>query len=405
MNPGTDSSTSARPSGMQKLLGLIMEPAGAVATPRKESPTDGRRSPQLVTHPSRLQNLLGLIKQPAEAEAKPQESPTQTNGGPPENFEFHRLARKKKRGRKIKSNTSQNQRRRSNYAFDVANPDAPPRRKGRIPSTGEPSRKKQRRKELAEEKIAVAQNSVVDMQDPAAQGRFVAAMELPYAKRKFSGPLAKRVLSEAEIQAMNQKHRNTKAVCRLKMPRELKTMVKRTLSQGLDKKEAAEVTGLGHAELSRLWDDQCGPKVTRDELDLSGAKEDTSVEAIVSKMYVDFFEKHTVVSSGAMRETLTLAIPKHDLLACLFGEFPAMLRKVLIHHPDLATKTKTGTRLHKGLQAAKAQGTVTSAEAEAECTSRTKMMSAKYRRKLDKKRESSCTIRPATVKPTKADDH
>ena len=335
--------------------------------------------------------------------------PPTTADAPPSRLEAlllrikERPAQKKKRGPKITSYTPQNERRRANYAFDRDHPDAPARPMGRRP-TQEPSRKKQRRMELAEEKVAVAQNSVVNMQDPAAQGRFVAAMSLPYAKRKLRGPLAKRIYTEEQMQAMNQKHKNSQAVCRMRMPKKLKTMVKQTLMQGLDKKEAAEVTGLGHAEMSRLWDDRSGPTVTREEPDPSGAKEDTSVEAIVDKMYVDFFLEHTEVLSGARRETRTLAIPKHDLLACLFGEFPSMLRKVLRSHGDVLTKAKAGTRLHKGLEAARAQGTVTNEQAEAECASRTKMMSAKYRQKLDKKRYTSCVIKPATAKSTVADD-
>ena len=44
------------------------------------------------------------------------------------------------------------------------------------------------------------------------------------------------------------------------------------------------------------------------------------------KMYVDFFEKHTVVFSGAASETKHLLLPLHELEIVLYAEFPAMLR-------------------------------------------------------------------------------
>lgn len=102
----------------------------------------------------------------------------------------------------------------------------------------------------------------------------------------------------------------------------------KTLTQGLDIKEAAQVTGLGHTELKRLQDDLNSPTVTKEEAAGSG-----TVESVMRKAYLKFFNDNTEALSGAKRDTRTLAIPKHVLLARLFGKFPSMLRGVMDANP------------------------------------------------------------------------
>ena len=50
-----------------------------------------------------------------------------------------------------------------------------------------------------------------------------------------------------------------------------------------------------------------------------------SVPAEERQLYLDFFEKHTVVFSGATRPTRHLLIPLHELEIILYADFPGML--------------------------------------------------------------------------------
>jgi hypothetical protein len=58
-----------------------------------------------------------------------------------------------------------------------------------------------------------------------------------------------------------------------------------------------------------------------------------SVPAEEQKLYLDFFEKHTVVFSGARLPTKHLLIPLHELEIILYAEFPGMLRAGLKDRP------------------------------------------------------------------------
>lgn len=307
----------------------------------------------------------------------------------------------RKRGRPISSGRPQDARRREVYRIHRDDPDAHIPR-GRIPT--KTNRTNVRARELRQEKIAIEQNRLVDMCDPEAQKRYLATRELPAARKQFSGSLNDRVLTATQISNMAQSHENTKRLLRMKgFNKNQKRRLATTLTQGLDIKEAVKVTGLSHKEVKQLVDDRNSPTVT-EEADGRGGQDAVLVDTTMRKAYVDFFLSNTEAISGAKRDTRTLAIPKHDLLARLFGEFPSMLRRVIAADPTFPQAVAAGTRLDLSIKAIIAQGSLTVEEAASERTARTRMKQAAYRRKLDQKRQANGVIAASKAKQTEAND-
>ena len=91
----------------------------------------------------------------------------------------------------------------------------------------------------------------------------------------------------------------------------LSKAVQGVVPPGYVRKQKARLEKLGFNDLLKLKCD----KINR-----------MKISAQERKLYVDFFEKHTVVFSGATSETKHLLLPLHELEIILYAEFPSMLR-------------------------------------------------------------------------------
>ena len=302
-------------------------------------------------------------------------------------------------GRPISSNTPANKLRRSVY-----NSESEAKLPGRPPSSDK--RRDVRKGELRKEKKALNENVNVDMMDPETQARYLLTMGLTYPHKKFVGPCKARFLTEDALKKMKQTHDNSRAAVLSKgLSPAQKQELKKTLSTGLDAKDASNFIGVTRRSIRRLLSAQeaaymagDGPVMTSEETTTS--VDSVFVQNIVTKMYTNFFVQHSGVLSGARRYTRTLAIPKHTLMARLFGEFPAMLRAVLVEHPDFLDKLNPSSRLHQSVTEAlhvKEENGFLLAD---EVCVRTRMAELLYRKKLDVKREKSCIIQAGIAKPT-----
>jgi hypothetical protein len=279
------------------------------------------------------------------------------------------------------------------------------------------TRRNERKRELKKEHQAVDQNIVVDFADPEAQARLVAVLELKTGKKRLGGPIVNNFKTAQGIQEMAAIHAATKAILqnknkKTKLSRPQKLAFKKALVRDVSFSTAKALVGcadrtmrtlrkLTQADVDELWNDE-GPTITDAAGDTSAESE--RVDFLTMNMYAAFFSKHSGVLSGADRATRTLAIPKHKLLSILFGEFPGMLRSLVLDHPAIQNEIAPNSRLSKSIDAALAAAKQAEFDHGQEVSYRTAMAEAIYRQDLDKKRLGACKIMPAVVKPPKAED-
>ena len=302
--------------------------------------------------------------------------------------------------------------------YKLAKDAGPSKRKPGRPKTliidgQEIPRRLQRKRELQEEKVIEEQTRVLDTRNLGDQANVLAASRLSYFQRMCNGPLLNRIRTEQEILDIAQLHANTRKISRLKnLTRKQKKTIKKVLIQGVNDSSAKDIIGcqlqwirklrcLTTEEVDRDWNSD-GPNVTAEEL--PGTNQLEKVSMLISNMYVEFMRRHTGVMSGSNSETLTLPIAKHTLVARLFGEYPGMLRSLVISNPTIISLITEGTRLHTSITEALIIGNTIGFNATEEVEYRIRMAESEYRLELDKKRFETCKILPANVKPKDNND-
>jgi hypothetical protein len=293
--------------------------------------------------------------------------------------------------------------------------DGPSGRKPGRPVEKEDSRRHERKRELQQEILIVNQNKVVDFSDQEAQARFLSALSLKHGIKKLGGRVASRIRTEQEIKEVGALHAATKKILQSKkisLSRKQKKAVRFELVQNVSFATAKGLVGgadrtlrkwrgLTQTDVDDMWDDEYEEcSITADG---GSTKESEKVDCIILNMYAAFFVKHTGVLSGANRDRRTLAMPKHKLLSILFGEFPGMLRELMVSHPDLLQSISSTSRLQRSLEAALAAAKQADFDQATEVSYRTAMAETIYRNTLDKKRMANCKILPGMAKQPRED--
>ena len=275
------------------------------------------------------------------------------------------------------------------------------------------NRRESRKDELDIEKEIEKATRVVDARDQDDQARALAALRLRYVKNLRKGPIFDRLHTEQAILETAQLHSNTrKAVLSNNLSRSQKREVKITLIEGVSDLAAKDILGckeqwvqklrrLSKKDVEREWNVD-GPEVTGEET--PGLSQDGQLSVLISEMYVSFMRRHTGVMSGSNSDTLTLPIAKHTLMSKLFGEFPGMLRELVKSNPGVLSLMTDGTRLHMATTEAISTGAEIGFNATKEVECRNRMADSLYRQELNKKRSTTCRIKPADVKPKTAQD-
>jgi hypothetical protein len=98
---------------------------------------------------------------------------------------------------------------------------------------------------------------------------------------------------------------------------------------------------------------------------------------------VAFFACYTFVLSGAVRPTRHLALAMHELFACLHGRWPAILRRLVVDHPELLTAWKGKMpKLQEDIKISQALAQHPDFDELREFTDRYKQYEAKYVQRL-----------------------
>jgi hypothetical protein len=98
---------------------------------------------------------------------------------------------------------------------------------------------------------------------------------------------------------------------------------------------------------------------------------------------VAFFSCYSFVLSGAVRPTRHLALAMHELFACLHGHWPAILRRLVLDHPELrANQKRTMTKLQEDIKFAQALAQHPGCDELRESTDRYEQYESKYAQRL-----------------------
>jgi hypothetical protein len=324
---------------------------------------------------------------------------------------------KRKPGRPIKRHDPIGVKDRARKAANQALPQAERNPVGRQRST---DRKYVRRRERQDEDDVVDQVGACRMDDPEAPGKFSAALACKRGQQKLGQlGMGKRLKTEQEIAEMAQVHANSARYHRQATGTE-KKKYRLSAMQGVQDSTAASVLGVTERTIRRYavsqmtcksWKELFKSETVMDEetdMDEGLTDEDYGagdVKRLINDMYIEFFCDNTGVQSGSVRATRMLAIAKHALFVRLFAVFPKLLRQFYDTYPEVLDTMPKLCRLRVMMEAALNNAQQPGFNEQEERRTRTKMVMARYKRKLAAKRNRSYrSIAPARLKKNEEDE-
>jgi hypothetical protein len=319
---------------------------------------------------------------------------------------------KRKRGRPIERHDPDGAKDRARKAANQALPQAERNPVGRQPST---DRKYVRRRERQAEDDVVDQVGACRMDDPEAPGKFIAALACKRGRQKLGQlGMGKRLKTEQEIAEMAQVHANSARYHRQASGAQKKEY-RLFAMQGVKDSTAASVLGVSERTIRRYavsemtsesWKEMFKHEtVMEEETDMEEELTDdveygaSDLKRLINDMYIEFFFDNTGVQSGSVRATRMLAIAKHVLFFRLFAVFPKLLRQFYETYSELLDKMPKLCRFRVMMEAALNNAQQPGFSEMEERRTRTKIVTARYLRKLAGKRiRSNRSILPARLK-------